>query len=86
MKYSRKLRCWYITADVTFAGVSCRLFLIRHTQHGNWNGLLTTNTKLDFFEAYRIYAQRWSQEVVFYDKYIVMQSRHTHTDAKLLIA
>lgn len=65
MKYSRKLRCWYITADVTFAGVSCRLFLIRHTQHGNWNGLLTTNTKLDFFEAYRIYAQRWFQEVVF---------------------
>jgi len=65
MKYSRKLRCWYITADVTFAGVSCRLFLIRHTQHGNWNGLLTTNTKFDFFEAYRIYAQRWSQEVVF---------------------
>jgi len=64
-KYSRKLRCWYITADVTFAGVGCRMFFIRRSKHGAWSGLITTNTRLDFFEAYRIYAQRWSQEVVF---------------------
>ena len=64
-KYSRKLRCWYITADVTFAGVSCRMFFIRRSKHGAWSGLITTNTRLDFFEAYRIYAQRWSLEVVF---------------------
>ena len=64
-KYSRKLRCWYITADVTFAGVGCRLFFIRRSKRGAWSGLITTNTRLDFFEAYRIYAQRWSQEVVF---------------------
>ena len=64
-KYSKKLRCWYITADVTFAGVSCRMFFIRRSKHGAWSGLITTDTRLDFFEAYRIYAQRWSQEVVF---------------------
>lgn len=64
-KYSRKLRCWYITADVTFAGVSCRLFFMRRSKHGAWSGLITTNTRLDFFEAYRIYALRWSQEVTF---------------------
>ena len=64
-KYSKKLRCWYITADVTFDGVNCRLFFIRRSKHGAWGGLITTNTRLDFFEAYRIYAMRWSQEVVF---------------------
>ena len=64
-KYSRKLRCWYITADVKFAGISCRMFFVRRSKHGKWSGLITTNTGLDFFEAYRIYAQRWSQEVVF---------------------
>ena len=52
-RYSRKLRCWYITADVTFAGIPCRLFFIRRSKRGEWGGLITTNTKLDFFEAYR---------------------------------
>ena len=64
-KYSRKLRCWYITADVKFAGISCRMFFIRRSKHGKWSGLITTDTRLNFFEAYRIYAQSWSQEVVF---------------------
>lgn len=64
-KYSRKLKCWYITADVTFAGVPCRLFFIRRSKRGEWGGLITTNTKLDFFEAYRIYSLRWSIEIIF---------------------
>lgn len=64
-KYSRKLRCWYITAEVTFAGVNCRMFFIWRTKNGTWSGLITTNTKLEFLEAYRIYSQRWSLEVVF---------------------
>ena len=33
-----------------------------------------------------IYRQRWEIELLFYDKFIVMQSSHTHADAKLLIA
>ena len=32
------------------------------------------------------YRRRWSIESLFYDKFIVMQSSHTHADAKLLIA
>ena len=36
-------------------------------KQGSWNGLITTDLSLDFFEAYRIYAQRWSLEVVFKD-------------------
>ena len=32
------------------------------------------------------YRRRWAIECLFYDKFIVMQSSHTHADAKLLIA
>lgn len=64
-RYSRKLRCLYIVADVAFADTKVRLFFVKRSKNGAWNGLITTNTGLDFLEAYRIYAQRWSLEVVF---------------------
>ena len=64
-KYSRRLGCYHITADVTFAGRDVRLFFTKRDKRGKWNGLITTNQKLDFFEAYRIYSRRWSLEVVF---------------------
>ncbi len=64
-RYSRKLRCHYIAADVVFADTKVRLFFVRRSKKGAWSGLITTDTKLEFFEAYRIYAQRWSLEVVF---------------------
>jgi len=66
-KYSRKLKCNYIMFDATFGGVSVRIFLVRRTQHGKWNGLLTTDTEMDFFKAWRIYSRRWAIEVVFKD-------------------
>ena len=64
-KYSRKLRCWYMSADVVFADTHVRLFFIRRSKRGPWSGLLTTDLSLGFFEAYRIYSRRWSQEVIF---------------------
>jgi len=64
-KYSRCLGCYHITVDVTFAGRDVRLFFTKRDKRGKWNGLITTNRKLDFFEAYRIYSRRWSLEVVF---------------------
>lgn len=65
-KYSRKLRCWYISADVVFADTHVRLFFIRRNKRGPWSGLLTTDLSLGFFfETYRIYSRRWSIEVVF---------------------
>ena len=64
-KYSRRLGCYHITVDVTFAGRDVRLFFTKRDKRGKWNGLITTNRKLDFFEAYRIYSRRWSLEVVF---------------------
>ena len=66
-KYSRKLKCNYIMFDATFGGIQVRIFLVRRTQHGKWNGLLTTDTGMDFFKAWRIYSGRWALEVVFKD-------------------
>ena len=67
VKYSRRLKCYYATADVVFADTKVRLFFIRRSKQGAWSGLITTDLKLEFFEAYRIYAQRWALEVVFKD-------------------
>ena len=66
-KYSRKLKCNYIIYDAVFGGIPVRIFLVRRTQHGKWNGLLTTDRELDFSKAWRIYSRRWALEVVFKD-------------------
>ena len=66
-KYSRKLKCNYTMFDATFGGIPVRIFLVRRTQHGKWNGLLTTDTRMDFFKAWRISSRRWALEVVFKD-------------------
>ena len=63
--YCRRLGCHYITVDVGFAGRSVRLFFCKRNKQGKWSGLITTNRKLDFLEAYKIYSMRWSLEVVF---------------------
>ena len=64
-KYSRKLKCWYLSADAVFADTRVRLFFIRRSKRGPWSGLLTTDLDLGFLEAYKIYSRRWSLEVVF---------------------
>ena len=40
----------------------------------------------DAVQCVEWYKCRWFIEETFYDKFIVMQSSHTHADAKLLIA
>jgi hypothetical protein len=64
-KHSRKLRYWYMSADVVFADTKVRLFFVRRSKRGPWSGLLSTDLTLGFFDAYRIYSRRWSLEVVF---------------------
>ena len=66
-KYSRKLKCNYIIYDAVFGGIPVRIFLVRRTQHGKWNGLLTTDRELDFSKAWQIYSRRWALEVAFKD-------------------
>jgi hypothetical protein len=65
VRYSRRLRCYYAQAEVTLSGIRVKLFFCRRTKNGDWNGMLTTNTTLDFFGAYHIYSMRWSIEVFF---------------------
>ena len=50
---------------MTFSGRNVRLFFTRRGKRGKWNGLITTNRKLGFPDACRIYSIRWSPEVVF---------------------
>ena len=66
-KYSRKLRCFYMAYDAIYGNVPVRIFLILRTKHGKWNSLLTTDTEMDFFKAWKTYSRRWSLEVVFRD-------------------
>ena len=65
INYSRKLHCHYGVADVELAGVRVRLFFCRRSKNADWKGLLTTNIRLDFNEAYRAYSRRWAVEVYF---------------------
>lgn len=65
VRYSKKLHCYYGEILVDFDGVPVKLFFCRRGKHGDWSGLLTTDTNLDFFKAYEIYAMRWSIEVAF---------------------
>ena len=46
IKYSKKLHCYYGEMQDTFDGIPVKLFFCRRGKHGNWNGLLTTNTEL----------------------------------------
>lgn len=87
-KYSRKLRCHYIQYDAVFGGVKVRIFLTRRTSHGSWNGLLTTDTTLDFFKAWEIYSRRWALEVVFKDckTYLGFGKCQSHTFAAQIAA
>ncbi len=65
IRHSRRLRCYYGQAEVELSGIKVKLFFCRRTRNGDWTGLMTTNTKLNFVEAYHIYSMRWSIEVFF---------------------
>ena len=65
IKYSRKLNCYYSCIDAEYSNRKIRIFFCRRGRKGSWNAFLSTNTKLDFFEAYRIYSMRWAIEVCF---------------------
>lgn len=66
-KHNATLKCTYCQIDVKFAGTTVRLFFCKRGRKGQWNGLLTTDTKLSFLKAYRIYSMRWATEVAYKD-------------------
>lgn len=65
VKYSRHYRFYYCEVAATLDGTPVKLFFYRNGRKGDWNALLSTNTVLGAFEAYKIYSMRWSIEVSF---------------------
>lgn len=65
IKRSKLLNVWYASEVVEYKGMMVKLFFCKTTRKGKWSVLLSTNTKLEFEEAYRIYATRWAIEVFF---------------------
>jgi hypothetical protein len=51
--------------DAEYANRKIRIFFCKRGRKGAWNAFLSTNTELNFFEAYRIYSMRWAIEVCF---------------------
>ena len=56
VRYSRKLNCHYAYIDAEYANRKIRIFFCKRGRKGTWNAFLSTNTGLNFFEAYRIYS------------------------------
>lgn len=63
LKRSKLLGYYYSSAVVGCKGIEVKLFFCKASKRGSYNILLTTNTALNFNQAYKIYANRWSIEV-----------------------
>lgn len=53
VKYSRHYRFYYCEVTATFAGTPVKLFFYRNGKKGDWNALLSKNTVLGAYEAYK---------------------------------
>lgn len=62
LKRSKLLGYYYSSAIVMHKGFEIKLFFAKNSKRGNYNVLLSTNLELNFQQAYRIYANRWSIE------------------------
>lgn len=65
IKRSRSLNCNYIKVTATYHGIKLNLFFNRSYGSKKWNLIITTNMKLSFVEALKIYSIRWTIEVFF---------------------
>lgn len=65
LKHSKLLGYYYSSAIVMYKGFEIKLFFTKTSKRENYNVLLSTNLELNFQQAYRIYANRWSIEVFF---------------------
>jgi hypothetical protein len=74
MRRNRKLNCHFYETTLGFNGIPVKIFFCKTGNCSSWHGFLTTDTALSFEKAFKIYATRWTIDVFFYDKHIVMQS------------
>ena len=63
-----------------------RLVRYHDEEQGREFMFLTNAMDLTAQQIADLYKNRWQIELFFYDKYIIMQSRHTYANTKLLIA
>lgn len=80
-KHHRMFGYTYMVADVTLDGKPVRLFFTRRNKDDKWRAYLTTNMKLDFQMAFKIYSMRWAIEVCMKEEKSLLrmdkcQSRH----------
>lgn len=67
IKYSRKLKCHYITKTIFYKGVHLRAYWIKMNGQKTWKMLISSDLKLSFIKAMKHYKVRWSIEVFFKD-------------------
>ena len=65
VKYSRHYRFYYCEVAAIFASTPVKLFFYRNGRKGEWNALLSTNSALGAYEAYKLYSMRRAIEVSF---------------------
>jgi hypothetical protein len=63
--FSKTYKSRYIELIVKYKGHEVKLFIVNYKNSNHQQILLTTNTKLNFNQAMKIYAIRWSIEVFF---------------------
>lgn len=64
-KRCRKLKLYYLEAEVDYKGKPIKLFFSRKGVNGKWKVFVCTHTRLSFIEMIEIYQTRWTIEVFF---------------------
>lgn len=64
-KRCRKVKLYYLEAEVEYNGKPIKLFFSKRGTNGKWKVFVCTNTNLSFIEMIEIYQIRWTIEVFF---------------------
>ncbi len=62
-RHCRSMKTLYIVVYANYKGVPVKLFFNKPSRRRNWELLITTNLKLSFISALKIYRIRWGIEV-----------------------
>lgn len=63
-KQCRQYKCMYISLRGKLGSQDVRIFLIKYGRHSVWNIMITSDIKMKFVEAFKLYQMRWSIEVL----------------------
>jgi hypothetical protein len=74
IKCSKKYKSQYIVVNAVYKGIPVKLFYVKYKRAKTWTLILSTDTSISFNRAMEIYQIRWTIEVLFYAKQMIMQS------------